>query len=142
MTIVKKGQSKINKCDIQLEDWSKNYPGLYEPGAYLAAYPKAAKTIWHADKGRNIFKAGVEFRMDLPFETAKEAEEAFTALEAGGEVPLRLHPAVHEHVRLRNGLGSERVSVPRTRHHRLIPPKTGGLFRALPLTKKIRRISK
>lgn len=84
MTIVKKGQSKINKCDIQLEDWSKNYPGLYEPGAYLAAYPKAAKTIWHADKGRNIFKAGVEFRMDLPFETAKEAEEAFTALEAGG----------------------------------------------------------
>lgn len=83
MTIVKKGQSKNNKCDIQLEDWSKNYPGLYEPGAYLAAYPKAVKTIWFADKGRNIFKAGVEFRMDLPFETAKEAEEAFTALEAG-----------------------------------------------------------
>ena len=57
--------------DIQIEDWSENFPEVYEYGDTLAAFPK---TITNPDN---------QVRLEIQFKSHEEAKEALKALEAG-----------------------------------------------------------
>ncbi|MBP2015735.1 hypothetical protein [Anaerococcus degeneri] len=57
--------------DIQIEDWSENFPEVYGYSDTLAAFPK---TITNPDN---------QVRLEIQFKSYEEAKEAMKALEAG-----------------------------------------------------------
>lgn len=70
MKVLKKSKT-LNGIDIQIEDWSENYPELCSYADTIAAYPPKIENP----------KDG--FRLELRFNREDEALEAFKSLESG-----------------------------------------------------------
>ena len=82
MTIIKKATvtTRFNGTfDIQVEDWSKDYPDTFMLGSSLAAYP-VSKVDTEAYFGP---KRGRKFRCDFHFPDGNKAMKAFEALIEG-----------------------------------------------------------
>lgn len=64
---------------IQMEDWSKDYPGTYASEATIAAYPMAKRNVG------GIFgpRTGELFRCAMNFHSYVQAREAFNLLSVG-----------------------------------------------------------
>lgn len=67
MKVLQRGQMP-DGTEIQIEEWSENY-SFYAYGSMVAAYPKN--------------RYGEKVRADKTFESAEEAEKAFSALKNG-----------------------------------------------------------
>ena len=65
--------------DIQVEDWSDDYPGTFLPDNTLVAYPES-KIDFSSPFGP---RRGSEFRCEFHFPNAKRAKQAFYALATG-----------------------------------------------------------
>lgn len=66
--------------EIQIEDWSGDYPTVFVPCGTIAAYPISKYTL----PGSFAPKAGVRFRADFSrFETTEQVQEAFDRLVSG-----------------------------------------------------------
>ena len=63
--------------DIQIEDWSEDYPGTYAYGSTLATYPISKVDV----VGPFAPKRGQKFRCAFEFKDNENAEAAFTLLE-------------------------------------------------------------
>lgn len=78
MKIIKKGKFP-DGTDLQLEDWSEAYPGVFQKNATVSAYPVAVCSL----PGQFSPKIGEKFRAQFEFDTGEQAKEAFRALLAG-----------------------------------------------------------
>lgn len=67
MKVLQRGQMP-DGTEIQIEEWSENY-SFYAYGSMVAAYPKN--------------RYGEKVRANKTFESAEEAEKAFSALKKG-----------------------------------------------------------
>ncbi len=67
MKVLQRGQMP-DETDIQIEEWSEDYP-FYPYGGIIAAYPKN--------------RYGEKIRAYKTFESTEEAEKAFKALKNG-----------------------------------------------------------
>ena len=63
--------------DIQVEDWSEDYPGTFAPCGTLAAYPAAKAPLGSGFVAR---KKGDQFRLQMNFESMEEAADAMSDL--------------------------------------------------------------
>lgn len=81
MEIIKKGffyspTDITGKPNIQIEDWSKDYPGVFAPCSTLALYP-----IAHANYSSPFGpEKHCRFRFEFNFETEREAQKIFDLL--------------------------------------------------------------
>ena len=84
MKIIKKG-AMPDGTNIQIEDWSEDYPGTYARAETLAAYPVATKTHWRDTGSCNIAYPRERERFRASFNLGSEdaANSAFAALLAG-----------------------------------------------------------
>ncbi len=73
MEVIRKGKTIAGE-DIQVEDWSGDYPEVYSYGSAIGAYP------------RDVRRKEDTVRVSLQFETAEEANKAFEDLEAGRKI--------------------------------------------------------
>lgn len=82
MNILRKGKTP-NNTDIQIEDWSINYPN--SKSFIIGFYPVSKESIYREDKPHFIPypKRGETFRCAFEFETLEEAITAFEQLESG-----------------------------------------------------------
>lgn len=80
MIIVKKGFMP-NNTPIRIEDWSENY-SFYRPASTLTAYPTAESNL----PGTWSPKMGNSFRLEMQFDSRKDAEQAFDDLISGKTV--------------------------------------------------------
>jgi len=69
--------------DIQIEDWSENYPNVHKFGDLVVAYP-ISKYITLDEHIRQ----GERFRCELNFKTHEQALEAFENLKNGTKTLL------------------------------------------------------
>ena len=86
MKVICKGKAitqNNGKFDIQIEDWSKDYPGTFSPNDTLATYP-VATTDHNSYFGPRRFQ---RYRFDFRFPEGDMAMEAFNAL-CNGEAEL------------------------------------------------------
>lgn len=83
MNILKKGKTP-NNTDIQIEDWSLNYPNSNRK-FNIGFYPVSKENIYREDKLHftPYPKRGETFRCAFEFETLEEATAAFEQLENG-----------------------------------------------------------
>lgn len=80
MNVMRRGTVMRNGgCDLQQEDWSKDYPYVHKQGDQLAAYPVAS--VSGGPYGR--YKRGQKFRLGMYFPSREAADAAFDALEQG-----------------------------------------------------------
>lgn len=80
MNVMRRGTVMRNGgCDLQQEDWSKDYPSVHKQGDQLAAYPVAS--VSGGPYGR--YKRGQKFRLGMYFPSGEAADAAFDALEQG-----------------------------------------------------------
>ena len=70
MKVLKKSKT-LSGINIQIEDWSENYPGIHNCGDIIAAYPP------------KIENAKEKFRLELRFKNGEEATKALKLLESG-----------------------------------------------------------
>lgn len=85
MNILRKGKTP-NNTDIQIEDWSIDYPNL--KNFIIGFYPVSKESVYREDKPHftPYPKRGKTFRCAFEFETLEEAMEAFEQLESGIKV--------------------------------------------------------
>lgn len=85
MEIIKKGITPEN-IDIQLENWSKDYPTIYKGATVIAAYPTSKLSVPHYINNHfthDYPKRGEKFRLSITFPTSKEAQAAYENLILG-----------------------------------------------------------
>jgi hypothetical protein len=81
MKIIRKGVM-TDGTDVQIEDWSEDYPGTYARAETVAAYPVAKKTHWRDTGSCNIAypRERERFRASFDFGSEEAAAAAFAAL--------------------------------------------------------------
>lgn len=80
MEILQKGTTP-NGVDIQIEDWSKNYPNVYSYGTTIALYPTAKRSV---NKGGFEYpKMNERFRLSFELKSNFEAKEIFEKFLSG-----------------------------------------------------------
>lgn len=68
--------------NIQIEDWSKDYPNIYKENSTIALYPKSKADI--SGRWCNFYpRVGESFRVDLNFNNEMECKNAFKLLIQG-----------------------------------------------------------
>ena len=80
MVILKKGITK-NGVDIQIEDWSKDYPKTFAYGTTIVLYPTAKRSVMNG-----VFeypKMNERFRLSFDAKDNYEANEIFKNLVSG-----------------------------------------------------------
>ena len=82
MQIIRK-ETTPNGTDIQIEDWSEDYPGTFKKNATIGFYPMALNSIYHDEGFPEYPKRGETFRSEFDFNTEEEAKEAFDSLQSG-----------------------------------------------------------
>ena len=81
MEVIKRGKL-VNGIDMQIEDWSKDYPSIYKKSDVVVVYPIAM-----ASSEYGWVLAGDTFRCAFHFENEEEAKKAFDNLQRGKTRP-------------------------------------------------------
>ena len=71
MQIIRK-ETTPNGTDIQIEDWSEDYPGTFKKNATIGIDPIALNSIYHDEGFPEYPKRGETFRSEFDFNTEEE----------------------------------------------------------------------